>query len=150
MAAPPGRRADGAELPPVLHRIRDLPARHVDVDGGGGLLQFVPDIPAGGYQHVLQTVFAGAVADRLGRRRMMLAADVLRCGAQACLAAALFAGRPAIWLFVLLAWLGGSGQAFFSPALSALTVEIAPSDQLGNANALYGLATRWPGSPARR
>jgi N-acyl-D-amino-acid deacylase len=27
------------------------------VDGGGGLLQFVPDIPAGGYEHVLQTVF---------------------------------------------------------------------------------------------
>jgi N-acyl-D-amino-acid deacylase len=27
------------------------------VDGGGGLLQFVPDIPAGGYQGVLQTVF---------------------------------------------------------------------------------------------
>src|SRR6201995_3811634 len=27
------------------------------VDGGGGLLQFVPDIPAGGYQTVLQTVF---------------------------------------------------------------------------------------------
>src|SRR6201992_3754885 len=27
------------------------------VGGGGGLLQFVPDIPAGGYQAVLQTVF---------------------------------------------------------------------------------------------
>src|ERR1700753_2386792 len=27
------------------------------VDGGGGLLQFVPDIPAGGYEAVLQTVF---------------------------------------------------------------------------------------------
>ncbi|GLC98640.1 amidohydrolase [Mycobacterium kiyosense] len=27
------------------------------VDGGGGLLQFVPDIPTRGYQHVLQTVF---------------------------------------------------------------------------------------------
>jgi N-acyl-D-amino-acid deacylase len=27
------------------------------VDGGGGLLQFVPDIPSGGYQPVLQTVF---------------------------------------------------------------------------------------------
>jgi N-acyl-D-amino-acid deacylase len=27
------------------------------VDGGGGLLQFVPDIPAGGYQPVLQMVF---------------------------------------------------------------------------------------------
>ena len=27
------------------------------VDGGGGLMQFVPDIPAGGYEPVLQTVF---------------------------------------------------------------------------------------------
>jgi hypothetical protein len=78
---------------------------------------------------VLLLAFAGAVA------------DVLRCGAQASLAAALFAGRPAIWLFVLLAWLEGSGEAFFGPALSALTVEIAPWHQLGNANALYGLAT---------
>src|SRR6202030_1641225 len=32
------------------------------VDAGGGLLQFVPDIPAGGYQHVLQTVFDVAEA----------------------------------------------------------------------------------------
>src|ERR1700757_4675144 len=34
------------------------------VDGGGGLLQFVPDIPAGGYQSVLQTVFE--VAEDVG------------------------------------------------------------------------------------
>lgn len=34
------------------------------VDGGGGLLQFVPDIPAGGYQPVLQTVFD--VAEEVG------------------------------------------------------------------------------------
>jgi N-acyl-D-aspartate/D-glutamate deacylase len=36
------------------------------VDGGGGLLQFVPDIPAGGYQPVLQTVFD--VAEDVGLR----------------------------------------------------------------------------------
>jgi N-acyl-D-amino-acid deacylase len=34
------------------------------IDGGGGLLQFVPDIPAGGYQPVLQTVFE--VAEDVG------------------------------------------------------------------------------------
>src|ERR1700744_5938835 len=34
------------------------------VDGGGGLLQFLPDIPAGGYQSVLQTVFE--VAEDVG------------------------------------------------------------------------------------
>jgi MFS family permease len=111
------------------------------LDSGGSPTALGLVFAASVVPQVLLLAFAGAVADRLGRRRMMLAADVLRCGAQACLAAALFAGRPAIWLFVLLAWLGGSGQAFFSPALSALTVEIAPSDQLGNANALYGLAT---------
>ncbi len=83
---------------------------------------------------------AGAIADRLGRRRVMLAADVLRCGAQATLATALALGRPALWVFIFLAWLGGTGTAFFSPALDALTVEIAPRDQLGNANSLYGLA----------
>jgi hypothetical protein len=71
----------------------------------------------------------------------MLAADALRCAAQASLAAAVFAGRPALWVFVVLAWLVGTGEAFFAPALDALTVEVAPRDQLGNANALYGLAT---------
>jgi MFS family permease len=90
---------------------------------------------------VLLMAFAGAVADRFGRRRVMLAADVLRCCAQASLAAALFVGRPPLWLFVLLGWVLGTGEAFFSPALGALTVEIAPRDQLGNANALYGLAS---------
>ena len=83
---------------------------------------------------------AGAIADRLGRRRVMLAADVLRCAAQATLAIALALGRPALWLFIALAWLGGMGTAFFTPALDALTVEIAPRDQLVNANTLYGLA----------
>jgi MFS family permease len=111
------------------------------LDSGGSPTALGLVFAASVVPQVLLLAFAGAVADRLGRRRVMLAADVLRCGAQASLAAALFAGRPAIWLFVLLAWLEGSGEAFFGPALSALTVEIAPSDQLGNANALYGLAT---------
>ena len=90
---------------------------------------------------VLLMAIAGAVADRLGRRQVMLGADALRCAAQASLAGAVFAGRPALWVFVLLAWLVGTGEAFFTPALDALTVELSPRDQLGNANALFGLAT---------
>jgi MFS family permease len=111
------------------------------LDNGGSATSLGYVFAAGVVPQVLLLAFAGAVADRFGRRRVMLSADVLRCAAQASLAAALFAGRPAIWLFVLLAWLEGTGEAFFSPALAALTVEIAPRDQLGNANALYGLAT---------
>src|ERR1700733_4037233 len=41
---------------PAREGVEENVARGV-VDGGGGLLQFVPDIPSGGYQPVLQTVF---------------------------------------------------------------------------------------------
>jgi MFS family permease len=111
------------------------------LDSGGGATGLGFVFTAGVVSQVVMLPFAGAVADRLGRRRVMLSADVLRCVAQASLAGALFAGRSPLWLFVLLAWLEGTGEAFFTPALDALTVEISPPDQLGNANALYGLAT---------
>lgn len=95
---------------------------------------------AGVVSQVVLLPVAGAIADRLGRRRVMLGADTLRCAAQAALAVAVFAGRPPVWLFALLAWVRGSGEAFFSPAMQALTVEIVPAGQRANANAMYGLA----------
>jgi MFS family permease len=95
---------------------------------------------AGVVPQVLVLPVAGAVADRFGRRRVMLAADTLRCATQGALAGAVLAGRPALWVFVLLAWLGGTGEGFFTAARDALTVEIAPRGQLVNANAMYGLA----------
>ncbi len=89
---------------------------------------------------VLLVLGGGVLADRIGRRPVMLGADVLRCAAQAALAVALVAGRPQIWLFAALGALVGTGEAFFDPALSGLAVEIAPPDELGSANALCGLA----------
>ena len=81
-----------------------------------------------------QVVFilgGGVLADRLGRRPVMLAADLVRSAAQGTLAAALFAGRPQEWLFVAMAALVGAGEAFFGPALGALTADIAPQDRAG-------------------
>ncbi len=111
------------------------------LDSGAGATSLGYVFAAGVVPQVLVLPAAGAVADRFGRRRVMLAADTLRCAAQGALAGAVLAGRPALWVFVLLAWLVGTGEAFFTPALDALTVEIAPPGQLGNANALYGLAS---------
>jgi len=82
----------------------------------------------------------GVLADRIGRRPVMLAADGLRCGAQAALAVALLVGRPQVWIFAVLAALVGTGEAFFEPGLIGLTVEIAPAEELGSANALFSLA----------
>jgi MFS family permease len=89
---------------------------------------------------VVLVLGGGVLADRLGRRPVMLGSDVLRCAAQAVLAALLLAGRPATWLIAALAALVGTGEAFFGPALDGLAVEIVPRDELGRANALLGLA----------
>ena len=82
----------------------------------------------------------GAIADRLGRRPVMLAADVARCAAQGILAAALEAGHPRLWLFLAAALIVGTGNAFFQPALAGLPVQLAPGDRLGDANALLAVA----------
>ena len=85
-------------------------------------------------------LFGGALADRLGRRPVMLTADLVRGAAQAMLAAALTTGRPGLWLFVAAAFAVGVGNAFFSPALSGLPVQLVAPDRLGDANALLGTA----------
>jgi MFS family permease len=86
------------------------------------------------------TLGGGALADRLGRRPVMLAADVARCAAQGVLAAALYLWHPRLWLFVAAALVIGTGNAFFQPALSGLPVQLAPRDRLGNVNALIAVA----------
>lgn len=110
--------------------------------GSGGTAADLGYVAAAGIVPQVAFILAGGVlADRLGRRPVMLCADALRCCAQAALAAALFAGRPQIWLFMLLAALVGTGEALFNPALDALTVQIAPKDALVSANALTGAAS---------
>jgi MFS family permease len=110
------------------------------LDGGGTPASLGYVMAARILPQVIFVLGAGVLADRLGRRPVMLASDALRCAAQATLAGALLTGRPHVWLFALLAALVGTGEAFFGPALGGLTVEIAPREQLGNANALRGLA----------
>jgi MFS family permease len=98
-------------------------------------------LAAGIVPQVLLMTAGGVAADRFGRRRVMLGADVTRCLAQAALAAALLAGRPPIWFFAMLAAAHGTGEAFFRPALTALTTELSPPAELGNANAWLSAAT---------
>jgi MFS family permease len=110
------------------------------LDSGGSAADLGYVMAARILPQVALVLGGGVLADRIGRRPVMLAADGLRCGAQAALAVALLAGRPQIWLFAVLSALVGTGEAFFEPGLTGLTVEIAPAEELGSANALFGLA----------
>jgi hypothetical protein len=110
------------------------------LDGGGTAADLGYVFAAGVVPQVIFMLGGGVIADRIGRRPVMLAADAVRFGVQATLAAALFAGPPPIWLFIVLEALLGTGEAFFTPSLSALTTDIAPPGRLSDANALLGLA----------
>jgi hypothetical protein len=110
------------------------------LDGGGSAADLGYVFAAGVLPQVAFMLGGGLIADRIGRRPVMLAADTVRFAAEATLAAALFAGMPRIWLFVLLEGLLGAGEAFFTPSLTALTPDIAPPGHASDANALLGLA----------
>ena len=110
------------------------------LDNGGTASDLGLVLAAGIVPQILFMLGGGVIADRLGRRPVMLGADVVRCGAQAALAGAVLAGRPALWVFILLAMARGTGDAAFTPALTGLTAELAPPDDLVNANALLSAA----------
>jgi MFS family permease len=86
-------------------------------------------------------VFGGSAADRWGRRRVMVIADLLRAVAQASLAAWVISGHPPLVAFAAAEAVIGVGQATFGPAVTGLVPELVadPSD-LQAANSLRGLA----------
>ena len=77
---------------------------------------------------------AGVVVDRLNRRRIMMAADLVR----GCLILGLLAVRRAdqIWIAYVVTALTVSAQAFFEPARTATIPNITAPEELLPANAL--------------
>ena len=93
---------------------------------------------------VVFLLVGGAAADRLNRRVVMLSADVLRAVAQGVLAAWILVGRPPLWGFLVTQALVGTGNAFFTPAMTGLIPEVAPAETLQQANVLNSMA-EWSG-----
>jgi hypothetical protein len=78
----------------------------------------------------------GSVADRVDRRRQMVVADGVRLLAVAGMGVLAVTGSVEVWHLVLLALLFGIGEAFFSPAFTALIPQLVPPAHLVQANAL--------------
>jgi Transmembrane secretion effector len=123
----------GTGMAPVALSFAVLALRHSSATTVGEVLT-AETVPL-----VVFLLIAGVVADRLGRRKVMVGADALRGSAEALLAAWILLGHPPIWGFLLLAALVGTGTAFFQPALTGLIPEIVPGERLNQANALNGL-----------
>lgn len=88
---------------------------------------------------VLLALPAGAWADLMDRRRLLLAAQLAMFLAAAALAGAAFLGVDAPWLILLLTFLLGCGNAVAAPAWQAIQPDLVDRALLPQAAALNGL-----------
>ncbi len=110
------------------------------LESGGSATELGYVFAANVVPQVLFMIGGGVLADRLGRRPVMLITDASRFAVQGMLATSLFLGRPPLWEFVLLSAALSVGEGFFNPALGGLRADIAPRARLADANALIGVA----------
>jgi MFS family permease len=89
---------------------------------------------------VASLLVGGVVADRVGRRRVMIASDLVRLAAQAAIGALLLGGDATVVEIAVSQLVLGAGSGFFNPASSGLIPAVA-GDRLQQANALRGIAT---------
>jgi MFS family permease len=88
---------------------------------------------------VAALLIAGVLSDRVERRRLMIAGDLLRCAAIGAIAVLALADAAELWHVIVLVVIYGIGEALFQPAFSAVVPDIVPRDELLQANAVREL-----------
>jgi MFS family permease len=89
---------------------------------------------------VLVVLAGGVVADRLSRRWLMVAADVVRMIALAVTAALLIAGTARIWQLLVLQVITGTAAGFFYPAATGLLPLVVRPERLQQANGFRAIS----------
>ncbi|MCI4360460.1 MAG: MFS transporter [Thermoplasmata archaeon] len=99
-----------------------------------GLTGIVPGIALG--------LFAGVLADRYDRRRLMIASDLVRMAVMATLAAVLYFAGFSLLIVLAAMTLVFSFSALFTPASQAILPRILPVDRLESANGSLSALTQ--------
>ncbi|MFE5804424.1 MFS transporter [Streptomyces sp. NPDC056491] len=94
---------------------------------------------------VLFLLIGGAVADRVPRHRVMVAANALNCLSQAAFALLVLTGDPQLWQMMLLTALCGTGTAFFNPAAEGMLLSTVSGEHANRAFALFRMAMNGAG-----
>ena len=121
----------------------------IELDGGPAQLSLVATGWSAGL--IAFVLVGGIVADRVSRRAIMLAADIVRAAIVLTVAALSLSGAIEIWQLAVAAFLVGAGDAFFVPAYTAVLPRLLPDDQLLAANGLEGMVrplAAWAIGPA--
>lgn len=88
---------------------------------------------------MLLALVAGAIADNMDRRRMMLGAQSFLFVVSVALSICTFAGLITPWLLLLFTFLIGCGTAFHSPAWQASVGDMVPRTHLAGAVAINSM-----------
>jgi MFS family permease len=86
--------------------------------------------------NVLFLLIGGLVSDRFDRRRVLIAADLVRGLAVGAMGFLSLTGQLELWHLMVLAAVYGGGTAFFGPAFDAIVPDLVATDLLVQANAL--------------
>lgn len=85
---------------------------------------------------VVCLLLGGVVADRMPRRRVLIASDLIRLVAQGASAALVLSGSATVWQLAALAALFGVGWAMFLPTSTGFVPQTVSPGRLQQANAL--------------
>ncbi|MDQ6806375.1 MAG: MFS transporter [Actinomycetota bacterium] len=85
---------------------------------------------------VLLLIAGGVVSDRVDRRKVMIAADLVRGLAIGGVGVLVISGHVELGSMIALVAAYGGATAFFGPAYEALVPELVPAEQLTEANGL--------------
>jgi DHA3 family tetracycline resistance protein-like MFS transporter len=88
---------------------------------------------------VLLVLIGGVFSDRYDRRKLMVAADLVRAAALGAIALLSATGVLELWHIAALVVFVGAGDAFFNPASTAILPDVVDEDDLPAANALSGI-----------
>jgi MFS family permease len=80
--------------------------------------------------------FAGLVADRSDKRKLLLIVQTFAMAQSFALAVLAFQHHPPVWAIYAIAVFGGMATAFDNPARRSFVVEMVPEDQITNAVSL--------------
>ncbi|MGW6704717.1 MFS transporter [Streptomyces sp. NPDC054956] len=94
---------------------------------------------------VLFLLIGGAIADRIPRHHVMVAANALNCLSQAAFAVLVLTGEPRLWQMMLLTALCGTGTAFFNPAAEGMLLSSVSGEHSNRAFALFRMAMNGAG-----
>ncbi len=99
-----------------------------------GLDSFLGEIPI-----FLLALVAGVAADRIDRRRLLVASQFVQMACAFALAGLFASGYARVWHILSLSFIVGTAQAFGAPAYQSLIPSLVPREHLPNAIAMNSI-----------